>query len=324
MNTTKIKNKKLISNLNLLTLILKLTLLSFLIASCAPATKTSIETASSGAAAPPLPPTETDGSLGIIPDVPKPLVPQYSQKLKEIASTSSCAKTNWISRGRSPAGYMKGMAISYARSLCRVKALAPAVPAAALLRAPNSQNPKKDVLAHYQEILARVGLSALSAGDSPVHATYVIGLGLGMKESSGKYCEGWDVAAGSDRNSSEAEAGLFQTSYDSIVASTELKRLYDEYRANPKRCLLDVYKEGVTCKASSILGTGAGAVYQDFVRKCPAFATEYAMTLTRILRAHFGPLNRQTAQVAPACDGMLNQVRQIINQNPEAACRELF
>ena len=163
-----------------------------------------------------------------------------------------------------------------------------------------------------------------SSGQEPLLATYTIGMGLGMKESSGKYCEGWDVAAGSNRNSSEAEAGLFQASYDSITASTELTKLYDEYKNNPKRCLLEVFKEGVSCRPRGILGSGAGAVYQDFNLKCPAFATEYAMTLIRLRRSHFGPLNRRTAQVSLACDSLLTEVQKIVNQDPEAVCKELY
>ncbi len=151
----------------------------------------------------------------------------------------------------------------------------------------DSRNAKKDILTHYQDILARLGMRINVSGEEPLLATYTIGLGLGMKESSRKYCEGWDVAAGANRTSSEAEAGLFQASYNSISASGELKRLFEEYKANPGRCLVDAFKEGVSCKARGILGSGAGAEYQTFTKACPAFATEYAMTLIRILRSHW-------------------------------------
>lgn len=248
---------------------------------------------------------------------------QYVQQVKDIASKSACAQTSWVKRGRAPAGYMNGMALSYARSLCRIKAKGVVKPAANILRSADTRNAKKDVLTHYQDVLATLGLRTNVAGDEPLLATYTIGLGLGMRESSGKYCEGWDVAAGTDRSSSEAEAGLFQASYNSMAASSELKKLYDEYRANPNRCMLDVFKAGVSCKSQSILGTGAGADYQKFVKSCPAFATEYTMALVRILRAHFGPLNRKEAQAVPACENMLSTVHQLIDSNPNAACAEI-
>ncbi len=267
------------------------------------------------------PPTETQ----TLPTIPKPSLTLYTNQLKDLAAKSSCAKVNWTSRGRSPAGYTKGMALSYARSVCRLKAIGVPKPAAAVvLASANSNDAKKDVLAHYQDILSRLGFITNDTGENPLHATYTIGMGLGMKESSGKYCEGWDVAAGSNRTSSEAEAGLFQASFDSIKASNELTRLYDEYLKNPKRCLLEVFKEGANCKARGVLGSGEGAKYQEFNLKCPAFATEYAMTLIRLRRSHFGPINRRTAQVSPACESMLTEVQKIINLNPEAACKELF
>ncbi len=267
---------------------------------------------------------KNDELSSVLPNAPKPTVSFYSNQLKDLAAKSSCSQFNWANRGKSPAGYIKGMTLSYARSLCRIKAIGVRKPAAIILSSVNSKNPATDVLAHYQDFLAKAGISTDVSGDEPLHATYTIGMGLGMRESSGKYCEGWDVAAGSNRTSAEAEAGLFQVSYDSVAASAELGRLYEEYKANPKRCLLEVFKDGVTCRPRGVLGSGAGAVYQEFNLKCPAFATEYAMTLLRLRRSHFGPINRKAAQIAPACDSLLKRVQQIVNQDPDAVCSELF
>ena len=58
--------------------------------------------------------------------------------------------------------------------------------------------------------------------------------------------------------------------------------------------------------------------------KCPAFAAEYGMTLIRVLRTHFGPLNRKEAQAVPVCESLLSQVQTLINSDPESACAELF
>lgn len=253
---------------------------------------------------------------------PTPSV-DYTEAIKDIAAKSSCAQFSFTSRGRTPMGYLKGLSLTYARSLCRTRAN-PAKPAASILKSANSGSTAKDVLAHYSSILANAGLQTNTPGDDPLHATYVIGVGLGMRESSGRYCVGWDTAAGSNRSSSEGEAGLFQQSYNSMGASPELRKLYDEYLADESRCLLSTFKEGVSCSSQSVLGSGAGADYQTFVKRCPAFATEYAMTLIRILRAHFGPLNRKEAQVVPACDTMLSQVQKLVESNPEELCAVLF
>ena len=149
-------------------------------------------------------------------------------------------------------------------------------------------------------------------------------MGLGMRETSGVYCEGWDTSAGSNRPSSEAEAGLFQTSYDSMRASAELRKLYAEYQASPSRCQLDVFKESARCAPRRVLGSGAGATYQAFNKACPAFAAEYAMTLLRILRGHFGPINRKEAEVNPSCNSLLKNVQALVDANPQEACKDLL
>lgn len=247
----------------------------------------------------------------------------YTQQIKDLAGSSSCYKYSWKNRGRAPAGYIKGVALSFARSLCRIRHTG--TPAAsAILSAASSGNTSKDALAYYKSIFASAGITVTTSGDEAVRAVYTLGMGLGMRESSGSYCEGWDRSAGSNRPSAEAEAGAFQTSYDSMALSTELKKLYQEYQATPARCGLAVFKEGVTCGNQSILGTGAGATFQSFNKSCPAFATEYAMTLLRLQRSHFGPIIRKEAEVVPACGTLLTSVEKIVDANPETVCTEIY
>ncbi|MFS4457640.1 hypothetical protein [Bdellovibrio sp. HCB2-146] len=248
---------------------------------------------------------------------------QYTQQIVDLSSQSTCAKYSWKKRGRAPAGYVKGVALTFARSLCRTRN--DQNPAAAkILSAASSGSTSRDALAHYKSIFSNLGINVKSSGDEAVRAIYTLGFGLGMRESSGKYCEGWDKSAGSRRSSAEAEAGIFQVSYDSMGASTELRRLYNEYKASPQRCGLTIFKEGVTCKSQSILGSGAGAEYQKFNKACPAFATEYAMTMLRLRRSHFGPINRKEAEAIPACNSLLKKVEQIVDANPEAVCAEIY
>jgi hypothetical protein len=47
----------------------------------------------------------------------------YAQQITTLAGNSACLKTSWKDRGRAPAGYIKGVALSFARCLCRTKAL---------------------------------------------------------------------------------------------------------------------------------------------------------------------------------------------------------
>lgn len=248
---------------------------------------------------------------------------QYADQITALAASSQCAAYSWKNRGRAPAGYIKGMALSFARSACRTR-LSPEPVIAKILAAANTQNAKKDALTHYQSVFAARGMKISVAGEDTLRALYTLGIGLGMRESSGAYCEGWDKAAGANRTSAEAEAGLFQTSYDSMGLSPELRRLYDEYRSDTSRCRLATFKQGASCKPQAVLGTGAGAQYQQFNKACPAFAAEYAMTMLRLNRTHYGPINRHDAEVVPACNSLLKNVQAMVASDPEAVCTEIF
>ncbi len=253
-------------------------------------------------------------------DSTNPQTGPYIDQVQSLAANSTCASTSWSGRGKAPLGYIKGVTLSYARSLCRFKNKSSS---GLVLAAASSGNTTKDALAHYQSIFAALPISISVAGEGPLRALYTLGMGLGMRESSGSYCEGWDRSAGSNRSSAAAEAGVFQTSYDSIGASPELSKLYSEYKANPAKCFLNVFKQGVSCSSSSILGTGAGAAYQAFNKACPAFATEYAMVMLRVQRSHYGPINRKEAQVVPACNQLLKSVQDLIDNDPYA-CQDLI
>lgn len=190
---------------------------------------------------------------------------------------AQCRAYHWKDRGVAPRGYMDGVATTLKRSIC----LKRPVIAQAL------GDTDHDALAYY-------GLKASYAN------TYALLLGLGMRESSGNYTEGYDTSAGQE-TASEAEAGAFQFSYNSMGASPVLGQLFNSYNSGSAGCLLDVFMVGAPGNHQSIKGSGPGAEFQVFTKKCPAFQAEYAATLVRVLRKHFGPLNRKEAEIQPAC-----------------------
>ena len=110
--------------------------------------------------------------------------------------------------------------------MCRIKINNTSAPVAKILNAADTNDSKKDALNYYKNVFSRLGILTSAPGIEAVQAIYSLGMGLGMRESSGKYCEGWDKSAGSNRPSSAAESGTFQVSYDSMAASSELKKLY--------------------------------------------------------------------------------------------------
>lgn len=214
------------------------------------------------------------------------------------------------------------MALTFARSLCRLSAPSADIKSPGVLQSrAQTGATSTDALAWYKSTFDSLDMEVSKSGSETLRSLYAFGVGLGMRESSGNYCEGYDTSA-SSTSSNEAESGLFQTSYNSIGTSSELRKLYDEYRADTSKCHLEVFKEGAASCRQGYIGSGSGLEFQKFKRACPSFAAEYAMTLVRILRKHYGPINRKEAEVKSQCDSMLQQVQNYVLDTP-AACAAL-
>ena len=141
-----------------------------------------------------------------------------------------------------------------------------------------------------------------------------------MRESSGEHCCGRDTSA-SNTSSDSAEAGAWQTSWDSHGASTELPKLFAHYQADATGCLLDTFAEGVTCSAANWadFGSGDGRTFQQMEKECPAFAAEYAAVMIRVdggSVGHYGPLRTKAAEVRPECDAMFQKVQAVVQKTP--------
>jgi hypothetical protein len=244
-------------------------------------------------------------------------------QIKSIAGTSQCAAYSWKGRGKAPKGYIKGVALAYARSVCRLDDPRTDVrsPASLMSRAQSGAT-SRDALAWYKPTFDNLNLETSRSGVDTLRSLYTLGMGLGLRESSGNYCEGFDTTAAS-QSAVEAESGAWQTSYNSLSASPELKKLYDEYRKDPSKCFLDVFKEGAAGCRQGYVGSGAGLEFQKFSRACPTFAAEYTMTLLRVLRNHYGPINRKEAEVNYSCNSMLDQIEVLVEKGGAQACESI-
>lgn len=177
-----------------------------------------------------------------------------------------------------------------------------------------------DALSWYSTIFSDLGMSNDAAGADTLRHAYTLLTGLGMRESSGEHCCGRDTSA-SNTSADTAEAGAWQTSWNSHVFSDELPLLFDKYMADKSGCLLDVFSEGVTCSASNwdSYGSGDGFDFQELEKNCPAFAAEYAAVMLRVSGGslgHYGPLRTRAAEVRPECDELFQQVQAIIANTP--------
>lgn len=233
----------------------------------------------------------------------KPVALPSLDGIRSLAGTSACARYSWKNRGPAPTGYVKGMALAYARMICQKGPI----------RAPGSSG--SDALVWY----------GLSTSNIP-RATYTLLTGLGMRESSGKYCEGWDMSAGKPMPDG-AETGLFQFSFNSMTNPTqdaatlaELKALAVYFQEHQGACRLGTFREGVSCagqKNQAIIGSGSAAAFQQLARSCPGFAVEYGAILIRTLRKHFGPLVRKEAEYRAECSTMFDDVAAALKASPE-------
>jgi Bacterial SH3 domain len=236
---------------------------------------------------------------------PGPLEP-----LLQIASSSAIATYHWSGRGIAPRGYTKGMALVFARVYCK---LLDGEACAVEMAKADTGNSASDALSHYVDQFHQLGMDNEASGVVTLRHVFVLLLGLGMRESSGRWCEGRDLAA--DNTTSEtAEAGLFQTSWNARTASALLPQLFSDYRAQPAG-FLEVFKEGVTARPNNLqnFGSGDGAEFQRLSKECPAFAAEFAAIGLRNMRTHWGPINRHAAELRPEADLMFLRVQHAVD-----------
>lgn len=243
-------------------------------------------------------------------------------KIEAIAAASDCAAYAWKNRGQAPKGYVEGVADVFARAVCN-----PTRTDVVVVSQARTTDDAHDALSWYASNFTALGMSNDAAGVDTLRHTYTLLLGLGMRESSGQHCCGRDMSA-TNVSSDSAEAGAWQTSWDSHGASPELPKLFARYRTSDVGCLLSTFSREVTCDATNWQDWGSGADGLDFQKRekdCPAFAAEYAAVMLRVeggSLGHYGPLRTKAAEIRPECDAMLRQVQSLVEATP-ALCAGL-
>jgi hypothetical protein len=256
--------------------------------------------------------------LGLEPvPVQSGLVSQALQeRVIQIAARSAIARFNWPGRSVAPAGFIKGMAVVYAQTYAKLRA---GDPAAKEMAKADSGDAGHDVLAWYAPEFAAEGMRNDTDGPDTLRHLFVLMIGLGMRESSGKYCCGRDTSA-SNTDADTAEAGLFQTSYNAKDASPILLgNIFKAYRANPNG-FVEIFKECPACTAGDLenFGGGDGEEFQNLSKTCPAFAAEFTAVALRHARTHWGPINTRAVEIRPECDAMLKDVQAAVDGVPIA------
>ena len=219
---------------------------------------------------------------------------------------------------RAPKAFLSGMGRMYLKSYCEL-ALHPNATVRTMAK---KVGPKPaDVLAYYGRPFANNNVNLTTQADR-LRALYTVSISVGINESNGNPSEGPYIK----NKPVQAEAGLFQMSYDSLDNretrdwSPLLHNIYDYYQVNRRLCALDIFSKGIPNEKAPIVGEGDPAVFQKFSKDCPAFATEYAMIILRIRAQYFGTVigtnpngKANTALFVPACYAMFKRIESVVD-----------
>ena len=246
---------------------------------------------------------------------PQTLTGVEQETIKRIANESEIADYDWDDRGLAPTGYTQGMALAFATTYKKLKVGHPA----AIEMAKARTNSDKDALNLYRDEYNSLGMSNEASGIDTLRHLYVMMLGSGMRESSGRHCEGRDMSA-ENVDAETCEAGLFQTSYNAHSASDpEFSDVMDEYSSPiyAATCYLDAFAEDVECSESdwSNYGDGLGAQFQELCKVCPAFAVETHGLTLRNLCNHYGPCIRMEIELRHEANVMFRAVQDFIDES---------
>jgi uncharacterized protein (TIGR02594 family) len=237
------------------------------------------------------------------------LKPELIKQICELAEDSAIAGYQWRDRGRAPVGYTQGVALCFAHAMTLLEA---GDDTAWRMARAETGDPNKDALTWYRAKFQSFGMDNSQDGIDTLRHLFALMLGLGMRESSGRYCEGRDMSA-SNVQSDTAEAGMFQTSWNIRSCDPHIPPLLSLYWDNPNG-FLPAFQNGVAPDSNDLgnFGSGGGAQYQFLSKFAPAFHAFVTALGMRSLRQHWGPINRNEVELKPEADDMLWQVQELV------------
>lgn len=241
---------------------------------------------------------------------PEPPPDVGEQVVMAIANASAISDYAWKDRGVAPIGYTQGFALAWAQAVRKHLEDDPVVMEMAKA---NTGNEEIDVLAWYADEFDDLGMRNAVAGLDTLRHLFVLLMGLGMRESSGRHCEGRDMSA-DNVASDTAEAGLYQTSYNAHTSSPHFDTVMNEYALGEWRGYMDQFAQGVSCSSDDwdCYGSGKGYEFQEMCKRLPAFAVETCALVLRNRRQHYGPINRKEAELREEADRMLRAVQRYV------------
>jgi hypothetical protein len=230
------------------------------------------------------------------------------EEITKLAKDSPLDGYEWPDRGMSPPGYLSGMSLCYAVAVQELQLGT----AHTDVMARQLGNSSVDALKWYEAELRQQGMSFATAEDR-LRTLFVLMIGLSMRESSGRYCEGRDLSA-DNVQADTCEAGLMQTSWNIRTADPSLPPLLVDYWANPNG-FRNEFAENVepTAENLDVYGSGEGARYQFLAKFCPLFHVFVTGVGLRTRKDHWGPLKRKEVTITKEADDLLKQVQKLID-----------
>jgi hypothetical protein len=238
------------------------------------------------------------------------------KKICKLADDSAIAGYNWRDRGMMQIGYIQGVALCFGLAVLRLRHGDVAVQQMARK---DTNKPDKDALSWYADKFDDLGMDNSKNGVVTLRHLFALMMGLGPRESSGRYCEGRDMSA-SNTSADEAEAGMFQTSWNIRNGDDYIEPLLEEFWENPHGFLPE-FQVGIKLKSDDLgnYGSGDGAKYQFLSKYAPAFHAFVTALGLRSLRQHWGPLNRNEVELREDADELLMAVQNVVNKTEEVA-----
>jgi len=237
------------------------------------------------------------------------LEPEVINSIIELVGNSPLVNYSWRDRGKAPRSYLNGMALTFGVACLE---LDEDLPRATEMAQAQRADDQTDALTWYKSQFSDKGMTNTTSGLDTLRHLFVMMIGLGMRESSGKYYEGRDMSA-SNTSSDTCEAGLFQTSWNISSCSPNISPLLTEYWDDPNGFLPE-FQKGMTPTANGLgsYGTGNGARYQFLAKYSPSFAAMVTGIGMRKLRKHWGPINRNEVEINKDADALLLKVQECV------------
>jgi len=119
-------------------------------------------------------------------------------------------------------------------------------------------------------------------------------MGLGMRESSGRYCEAAIAMLTMSRQTPPRRGCSDVVGHPRVKPGHRLAvqiMVWDS--------LLEIFRQGVVPHSGDLqnYGSGDGAKFQEMCKSNPQFAADCAAIGVRAVRTHWGPINRREAQI---------------------------